>query len=106
MSCAKMAEPIEMLFGIWTWVGPRNHVLDGVQIAPCEGAIFGERTCLGMPDNNLLWAVHKWLKHSRCHLGCGLEWAQGSTCYVGVHIGATWRIRLNHPCSVAVQKMA
>jgi len=36
--------------------------------------------------------------------GCGLEWAQGSTCYVGVHIVATWRIRLNHPCSVAVQK--
>jgi len=28
VSCAKMAEPIEMLFGIWTWVGPRKHVLD------------------------------------------------------------------------------
>jgi len=24
-----MAEPIEMLFGMWTWAGPRNHVLDG-----------------------------------------------------------------------------
>jgi len=24
----KMAELIKMLFGIWTWVGPRNHVLD------------------------------------------------------------------------------
>jgi len=41
MSCAKTAEPIEMPFGMWTrvgprnqfgmWtrVGPRNHVLDG-----------------------------------------------------------------------------
>jgi len=29
MSCAKMAEPIEMPFGLRTWMGPRNHVLDG-----------------------------------------------------------------------------
>ena len=27
-----MAEPIEMLFGVWTRVGPRKHVLDGVHI--------------------------------------------------------------------------
>jgi len=24
-----MDEPIEMLFGLWTWMNPRNHVLDG-----------------------------------------------------------------------------
>jgi len=29
--CAKTAEPIEMLFGSWAWMGRRNHVLDGVQ---------------------------------------------------------------------------
>jgi len=29
VSCAKTAEPIEMLFGIWTRVGPMKHVLDG-----------------------------------------------------------------------------
>jgi len=28
MSCAKTAEPIEMLFGLWARVGSRNHVLD------------------------------------------------------------------------------
>jgi len=27
--CAKTAKPIEMSFGLWTWMGPRNHVLDG-----------------------------------------------------------------------------
>jgi len=27
-----MAEPIKMPFGMWTRVGPRNYVLDGVQI--------------------------------------------------------------------------
>jgi len=31
MSCAKTAEPIEVLFGIWTHVGPRKHVLGGAQ---------------------------------------------------------------------------
>jgi len=36
-----MAEPIEMSFKLWTWVGPRNHVLDGVLDLPCEGAILG-----------------------------------------------------------------
>jgi len=29
--CAKTAEPIEMLFGVWTRMGRRNRVLDGVQ---------------------------------------------------------------------------
>jgi len=24
-----MSELINMPFGVWTWVGPRNHVLDG-----------------------------------------------------------------------------
>jgi len=27
--CAKMAELIEMLFGLWVRMGPRNHALDG-----------------------------------------------------------------------------
>jgi len=30
VSPAKMAEPIDMSFGLWTRVGPRNHGLDGV----------------------------------------------------------------------------
>ena len=29
MSCAKTSEPIEMPFGVWTRVGPRNHVQAG-----------------------------------------------------------------------------
>jgi len=32
MRCAKTAELIEMLFRIWTRVGPRTRVLDGVHI--------------------------------------------------------------------------
>jgi len=32
VSPAKPAEPIEVPFGMWTRVGRRNHVIDGVQI--------------------------------------------------------------------------
>jgi len=37
----KMAEPIDMPFSKKSRVGPRNRVLDGVQIRRREGAIFG-----------------------------------------------------------------
>jgi len=37
---AKRAEPIAKPFGVWTLVDPRNCVLDGVLITPCQGAIF------------------------------------------------------------------
>ena len=30
--CAKTAEPIELPFGLWARMGPRNHMLYGVQI--------------------------------------------------------------------------
>jgi len=36
----KTAELVEVLFGMWTWVGRRNHVFDGVQLLPREGAIL------------------------------------------------------------------
>jgi len=40
VSPAKTAEPIEMLFGLWTWVGSRNHVLAGDPDPPCEKVIL------------------------------------------------------------------
>ena len=40
MSPAKTAELFETPFGMWTLMGSRNHILDRVQIAPCEGAIL------------------------------------------------------------------
>jgi len=38
--CGKTAETIEMPFGLWAPMGPRNRVLHG---GPWEGAILGER---------------------------------------------------------------
>ena len=34
---AKTAELIEMPFGLWAWMGPRNHVLDEAQIPVRRG---------------------------------------------------------------------
>jgi len=40
VSPAKTAEPIEVPFGLSTWVGPRDHALDGGSDPPWEGANF------------------------------------------------------------------
>jgi len=47
LSPAKTAAPIELPFGLRTWMGLGNHVLDGVQIPPWEGANFWGR--MGVP---------------------------------------------------------
>jgi len=41
VSPAKTDEPTEMPFGLWTRVGPRNHVLDAVQIPMGMGIFEG-----------------------------------------------------------------
>ena len=41
VSPAKMAQPIEVPFSVEDSVGPRNHVLDGVQIFPWKGQFLG-----------------------------------------------------------------
>jgi len=47
VSCAKMAEPVEIPFGLRTRVGPRKHVVDGVQIFHAKEQFLGERTRRG-----------------------------------------------------------
>jgi len=62
VSCAKMAEQIEMSFGLWTRVRPRKHVLHGVHtcatwrirlIRPCSG-VPNEAAAM-RPYAKLLW---------------------------------------------------
>jgi len=45
VSPAKMAEPIEMLFGLRTQVGPGSHVLDGGPDTPTGMAILRGKRC-------------------------------------------------------------
>ena len=50
------AQPIEMPFRLRTWVGPRNHMLDGAQIPPWEGAILSKE---GHPTVKYRDTLHK-----------------------------------------------
>ena len=50
---AKMAEPIEMPFGICTRMGPMNRVFDGSRSPHANGQLSGERTSPGMPDDTI-----------------------------------------------------
>jgi len=78
MSHAKTAGPIEMPFGLRICVGPGNHVLDGVQIPPWEGAILrGKGPSYGIKYRYTLWSyMRKQLNRSRCRLDCWLGLAQ------------------------------
>jgi len=89
---AKMAEAIEMLCGLWAWMGQRNH---GVQIHYGKGQFLGKRAPIvkyrdflpwagiqipiGMGNfeweeraptcpTTLTWTVQKRLNRSRCRL--------------------------------------
>jgi len=46
--CAKTAEPIEILFRIWTLVGPRKHIRWGSR-SMCKGAIFRRKDMAVLP---------------------------------------------------------
>jgi len=81
MSPAMIAEPVEFPFGFWTWVSPRNHVLDGVQIPrgkrQCwqeKGRLCSELCKNGWTDQDTVWVVDL----------CGLKEAS-------VTCGAHWR---------------
>jgi len=43
VSPAKMAELNEMTFGVWTLVGPKNNILDGIQVTQVKGQFFMEK---------------------------------------------------------------
>jgi len=71
--CAKTAEAIQMPFGLWARMGPRNHVLDGgPEPPPWEGAIVKYRDFLTL-------AVQTLLNRLICCLGCGLVCAEGKS---------------------------
>ena len=63
---AKTAEPINMPFGLRTWVGPRNHVLDGGPDLPIgRGTFKGEGRPI-VKYRDVLWlAVQKRLNSLR-----------------------------------------
>ena len=72
-------ELIEMPFGFWTRVGPRNHVLDRVQIPLWQGtSLRGEGAARCKILQHFAMSCAKRLNRSICRLACGLGWAEGS----------------------------
>jgi len=64
VSPAKTAEPIEP-FGLWTRIGPRNRVLDGVQMPIRRGHFEGKGAAIVKFWDSLPGAVEKWLNRWR-----------------------------------------
>jgi len=77
------------------WVGCTHRLKEpGTRLGPdphAKGKFLGERTCPGIPDDTVSWAVHTWLNRSRWRLDCGLGSAERSMCYTGAH----WRLLSN-----------
>ena len=86
MSPAKTAAPIELPFGLRTWVGPGNHVLDGVQIPPMgRGKFVGENGRPFVKYKDTMVVCAKTAEPIGMSFGCGLGWAVGIICWMGVH---------------------
>ena len=74
ISSAETAEPMEKLLAAESYgaTGPRNHVLDEVQIPQGEWAILGLVRPIEQHWESLLWCTQKRLNRSRCRLGADL----------------------------------
>jgi len=66
----------------------RGSVLDGGSRSPMGMGNFegGKGRPIVKYRDTLQSSVQKWLNQSRCRLGCGLGWAQGIMCKIGIQI--------------------
>jgi len=90
VSCAKMAEPIKMPFGLWTQVGWRKHVLHGGTLAPsdeCDWSVRVRRRC-GL-ESNYFWSS---LVSVYCLRGAWLQEAEHHS--VGLLFGSERNLEL------------
>jgi len=92
VSRVKRAEPTVMLFGTWTRVYPRNHLLDRDTDPRCKGKILkGKGASLG----------HVHSQSDSAGERTGKVWMPIGVYKTGVQIGATWRIQQNRLCTTA-----
>ena len=83
--------------------GPKELCIRLGPDPPREEAILRGKMAVVKYRDPQPWAVQKRLYRLGCILWCWVGWVKGTMYYVAVHIGATWRIWLNHPC-VAVMR--
>ena len=89
--------------------GPKEACIRWGPGPPCEGAIIRGKTCPGIPDNTAVSCAKNgwtnWLLFGLWTListsSIVFRWRQCA--FVGGHIGAMWRIRLNCPSVVVLR---
>jgi len=96
MSCAKIAEPIEMPFGLWNQIGPRKHVLGAVRTGATR-QIPLNRPCAEVmqPFVKLLWPHVSFIAVAELSYKQTLEnnqWTNGSNPTLLMEV---WRIMLH-----------
>jgi len=75
VSPARTAEPIEMLFWLWTWLGPRKHVLDGSArwhhlVNMIEPSMYGSKAALCHIFDHLLLLFGRFACTTYIHAAC------------------------------------
>jgi len=100
VSPAKVAELMVMLFGMFTWVGPRNHVLDGGQDPRTWRDNFDSEKG---PTQDMLRHVRQSIYSKRLSRGQNLYDTDADWSVLdGVHIGPPgkydWTLRVRRRC--------
>ena len=87
----------------WTLVCPRNHLLDAGPYSHTERGNYEGEKLLAQDLPGRVWRsiYSKWL--SRGQNGSSTVRMSIGVYLMGVHIGATCRIRLNRPCAAAMR---
>jgi len=64
---------------------PKETYIGWAPYPHAKGKFLGKRTSPAIPTTLCRdpWDMQKWLNRSRCRLGCGLWWAEGSMCTWG-----------------------
>jgi len=97
-----MAEPIDIPFGMVSGVGPRKHVLDGVQIPVWKGNFRGKGSTHCKIQGPSATSCAKMAEMIEMPFGVCTRVGPRNM-LDGVQVGATWRMRLNHPCAAAMR---
>jgi len=93
-SAKKTTEPIEMPFGLWARMDPRNQVLDGgLDLHLGRGNFKGKGMARHARRHSAVSCV-KMAKLTKTPKEACVSWG---------HIGATYQIRLNRPCAEAMR---
>jgi len=115
VSPAKTAEPIEMPFGLWDGMGPRNRVRwESTDAEVALATNFGTKVAISgfvrtIATRQLVMERGVSGRPTECRYCRTLHLRDVAMATIfwlsiyGMHVGSTWRIRLNRPCVAAMR---